>query len=132
MTGTGDRMALIEASFEPLDEKDPLWVRAGLMAEAPPPPISKTYGVYALDWLARLQAVVRTPAQQTIALLLYGKCLRQRGRTTVSLSNAELRQYGVSRYAKYRALALLREAGVIATDEGRNGRSVRITLLWFP
>ena len=38
------------------------------------------------------------------------------GANTVALSNGELRKLGISRYAKYRALAWLREAGVIATQ----------------
>ena len=33
---------------------------------------------------------------------------------------------------KYRALAWLREAGVVAIEETGNGRSGRVTLLWFP
>ena len=63
-------------------------------------------------------------------MLLYSKCHRERSRT-VAFSNAEVSRLGISRYAKYRALAWLHEAGAIAI-EGRNGRSVRVTLLWFP
>ena len=51
---------------------------------------------------------------------------------TVPLSNGELGELGISRYAKYRALAWLREAGVIAIEEANTRRSVRVTLLWFP
>jgi hypothetical protein len=121
---------LLEGLFEDA-EGDPLWVRTGLMADAPPAP-AKGYGVYTLAWLARIQPVVRTPTHQTLALLLYSKCIRQRGQTTVALSNVELRPFGISRHAKYRALAWLREAGVIATEETDHGRSGRVKLLWFP
>ena len=66
-----------------------------------------------------------------VAMLLYRECLLRRS-NTVALSNGELRKLGISRYAKYRALAWLRGAGVIAIEEARNRRSVRVTLLWFP
>ena len=46
-----------------------------------------------------------------VALLIYRECLLRRS-NTVALSNGELGELGISRYAKYRALACLREAGV--------------------
>ena len=69
--------------------------------------------------------------QLVVALLLYRECLLRRS-NTVALSNGELRKLGISRYTKYRALAWLREAGVIAIEEADTRRSVRVTLLWFP
>ena len=116
--------------FEDADG-DPLWQAAGLLADAPPRPISKGHGVYSLTWLARVLPVVRTPAHLVVALLIYRECLLRRS-NTVPLSNGELGELGISRYAKYRALAWLREAGVIAIEEAKTGRSVRVTLLWFP
>jgi hypothetical protein len=112
-------------------EGDPLWQAAGLLAGAPPRPISKGHGVYSLAWLARVLPVVRIPAHLAVALLIYRECLLRRS-NTVALSNGELRRLGVSRHAKYRALARLREAGVIAIEDANNGRSLRVTLLWFP
>jgi hypothetical protein len=50
---------------------------------------------------------------------------------TVPLSNIEEGKFGISRYAKYRVLAKLKGAGAIMT-EGKNGRSIEVTLLWFP
>jgi hypothetical protein len=110
-------------------ESHPLWQKAAVFAHAPPPP-SKDYGVYPLAWLARVLPVVLTPTHLAIALLLYGKCLRCRSQT-VALSTGELKPLGISRYAKYRALTWLRDAGVVAI-ESRTGRSMRVTLLWFP
>jgi hypothetical protein len=81
--------------------------------------------------LARVMPVVLTPTHLVVALLIYSKCLRHQSQT-VALSNGELRPFGISRYAKYRALAWLREAGVIAIEETGNGRSTRMTMLWFP
>ena len=112
-------------------ENDPLWQRAVLLADAPPRPLSKGHGVYSLPWLARVLPVIRTPTQLVVALLLYRESLMRRS-NTVALSNGELRKLGISRYAKYRALAWLRGAGVIAIEESNTRRSVRVILLWFP
>jgi hypothetical protein len=121
---------LFEGMFEDAED-DPLWVQAGLMAGAPPRPASKGHGVYSLPWLARVLPVVRTPTQLAVAMLIYRECLMRRS-NAAALSNGELRKLGISRYAKYRALAWLREAGTITTEETDNRRAVRITLLWFP
>jgi hypothetical protein len=122
---------LLDGVFEDV-ESDPLWVRAGLLVSAPPRPISKRHGVWSLAWLARVLPVVLTKNHLVVALLLYSKCLRQHGQTTVTLSNAELKPFGISRYAKYRTLAWLRQVGMIAIEETDHGRSGRVTLLWFP
>ena len=49
----------------------------------------------------------------------------------MSLSNTELRVLGISRQTKYRALAELEEAGALIKAPW-NGRSVQVTLHWFP
>ena len=41
-------------------------------------------------------------------------------------------RFGISRYAKYQALAWLREAGVIVIKETNTRCLVQVTLLWFP
>ena len=113
---------------DPFD--DPAWQQAALMADAPPKPVAKNHGVYSLAYLARAAQVARTPSQLVVALLLYRKALML-GCPTVALSNCELREFGVSRYAKYRALAFLQGAGAL-TIEAYNGRAIRVTLHWFP
>jgi len=45
-------------------------------------------------------------------LVLYRQCLMRRSKT-VSLPNTELRELGISRQTKYRALAELEEAGAL-------------------
>ena len=110
-------------------ENNPLWQMAGLLANAPPQP-AKGYVTVPLAWLERVLPVVLTTTHLVVAMLLYSKCLRQRSQT-VTLSNGEVKRFGISRYAKYRTLASLHRAGMIAI-EGRNGRSIRVTLLWFP
>jgi hypothetical protein len=111
-------------------ENDPLWRAADLLADSPPKP-AKGYVTVSLAWLARMLPVVRTPGQLAVALLLYRECLLRRS-NTVALSNGELRKLGISRYAKYRALAWLRAAGAITIEGADTTRSVRVTLLWFP
>ena len=111
-------------------ENDPLWQVAGLLANAPPRP-AEGYVTVSLAWLARVLPMVRTTTHLVVAMLIYRECLRRQS-NTVALSNGELRKLGISRYAKYRALAWLCGAGVIAIEETDTRRSVRVTLLWFP
>ena len=111
-------------------ESDPRWQMAGLLANAPPQP-AKGYVTVPLAWLERVLPVTLTTTHLVVAVLLYSKCLRQRSQT-VALPNGELRRLGISRYAKYRTLAWLRSAGLIAIEETGSGRSAQITLLWFP
>jgi hypothetical protein len=115
------------------DDSDPfddlLWQQAADMAEAPPRP-GKGYVTCSLAWLARVLPVLRTSDRLAVALLLYRRCLIQRSRT-IDLPNRELAKLGLGRMTKYRALLLLEEAGAI-TIEVRNGRSIRVTLHWFP
>jgi hypothetical protein len=111
-------------------ESDPLWQRAGLLANASPRP-AEGYITVPLAWLARMLPVVRTPTHLVLAMLIYRECLMRRS-NSVALSNGELRKLGISRYAKYRALAWLRETGGIAIERANARRSVRVTLLWFP
>ena len=119
----------IDNLFEDV-ENDPLWQMAGLLANTSPRP-AEGYITVPLAWLARVLPEVRTPTHLVVALLIYRECLVRRS-NTVALSNGELRKLGISRYAKYRALAWLRGTGVIEMEEVNTRRSVRVTLLWFP
>jgi hypothetical protein len=112
---------------DPFD--DPVWQAAGLMADALPRP-AKGYVTCSLVWLARVLSVLRASDRLAVALLLYRQCLMQRSKT-VSFPNSELQKLGISRRTKFRSLAQLEEAGAV-TIEARNGRSVRVTLCWFP
>jgi hypothetical protein len=113
---------------DPFD--DPAWQQALLMANAPPRPTAKTHGVYSFAYLARVLPVLRASDRLVVALLLYRQCLMRRSKT-VDLSNGELAKLGIGRMTKYRTLTLLREAGALAI-EADNGRSIRVTLHWFP
>jgi hypothetical protein len=99
------------------------------MDGAPPRP-AKDYGIYSLAWLARVLPILRTSDRLAVALLLYRQCLLRRSRT-IDPSNNEAGKLGIGRMTKYRALVLLQEAGAV-TIETNNGRSIRVTLHWFP
>lgn len=111
-------------------EDDPRWQWAGLTVGAPLAP-SKNHIVCSLAWLQQIWPVVHTPTHLVVALVLYSKCLRQRSQT-VALSNRELKQLGISRYAKYRTLAWLQKAGVLTVEKTSHGQSIRVTLHRFP
>ena len=113
--------------IDPFD--DPAWRRSLAIAGAPPVP-TKGYVTCSLAWLARIVPVVGTADRLAVALVLYREYLIRRS-PTVALPNGRVQKLGVSRHTKYRTLALLEEAGAVKM-EARNGRSVRVTLRWFP
>src|SRR5262245_13641883 len=112
-----------------LDGGDPLFEAAELMADAPPRP-ARGYLTCPLAWLSRVRSYVHSVDQLIVLQLLYRRCLLSRSRT-VALPNGELAAFGISRYTKYRILAWLQSAGVVAI-ENQNGRAPRVTLHWFP
>lgn len=119
----------VGALFDDHENDDPFWQQAGLIANAPPRP-AKGYIICSLTWLARVLPVLRTSDRLAVAQLVYRQCLLRRSKT-VDLPNNSLAELGIGRKTKYRALTLLQEAGA-ATIETRNGRSVQVTLHWFP
>jgi hypothetical protein len=84
-----------------------------------------------LVWLQWALARADTAKQLALALLVLRQCRLQR-RRTVSLPNGELRRFGITRYAKYRALKQLERAGVIRVEEQAPGRGPTVTLLDHP
>ena len=99
------------------------------MDGAPPRP-AKGYVVVPLAWLERVRPVLHSTDRLLVGMVLYSQCLRQRSRT-VKLPNKELRELGISRWTKQRALVELEEAKALTKDP-RNGQFVRLTLHWFP
>ena len=75
---------------------------------------AKGYVTVPLAWLARVRREARSVDQLLVMLVLYRQCLMR-----------------ISRQTKYRALAELEEAGALI-KEPWNGRSVQVTLHWFP
>jgi hypothetical protein len=113
---------------DPFD--DPAWQWVFMIEGAPPRPAKNYYSLSA-SFLLRVLPILRVSDRLMVAMVLYRKCLMQSSRT-VDLSNDELSDFGIGRKTKYRALAQLQEAGAITTGTNTNGRSIRVTLHWFP
>jgi hypothetical protein len=111
------------------DRLEAAWQQEAALDGMPPRP-RKGWVACPMVWLNCVRQHVRSPNQFFILLVLYRRCYMSRSQT-VSLPNSELAAYGISRYAKYRLLRWLQDAG-IATAENRNGQATRVTLLWFP
>jgi hypothetical protein len=121
------RLHNLFAEGDPFD--DPRWREAEPMTSTPPRS-AQDYIAVPLAWLVRVRPLVRSVDQFLVLLLLYRRCVMSRSRT-VTLPNGELAEVGISRQTKYRLLAWLQGEGA-ATIEARNGRAMRVTLLWFP
>jgi hypothetical protein len=80
-----------------------------------------------MSWLKLVLPHTKTAKQLAVASFLYRLRILRRSKT-VSLPNGVLESLGISRYAKYRALAELERAVVIAIRH-ENGRAIRVTLL---
>jgi hypothetical protein len=115
-------------SGDPFD--DPHWQQAELMVGATLQ-TARGYVTCPLTWLERVRSIIRSPDQLIVLLLLYSQCLIERSQT-VRLGNSELAGLGIGRYTKYRALKYMQDAGAITFAEVENGRSVEVTLHWFP
>jgi hypothetical protein len=57
---------------------------------------------------------------------------KSRGRNPVKLPGALLQEAGLSRYARWRGLRQLEEAGVVQVERQGRGRPPWVTHLWFP
>jgi hypothetical protein len=121
-----------------MGDEDDLWTEGDSLNDPPTlaetligaPRPAKDYILCPLAWLRHVLPLVRTTTQLAVLMVIYRRCLMSRSRT-VALPNGELAALGISRYAKYRALAWLQDAGAL-TIEASNGRSTQVTLHWFP
>jgi hypothetical protein len=79
-----------------------------------------------LAWFKLVYPIVRGKGELAVALFLYRQRSVQRSRT-IAVANAQLlAELGIDRYAKYRAIRRLAEAGII-TVKRDNKRALRIT-----
>ena len=81
--------------------------------------------------LADTCSAIKGPRRAIAALvvqLIYRRTQVCKSRT-VTLPTFELKELGIDRYQKARALGLLQAGGLIRITN-RNGRSTRVTLLW--
>lgn len=81
-----------------------------------------------LDWVLRAS---RLPGKSLhLGLALW--CLQEKQqKSLVALGNIPSQEFGLDRYAKYRALNWLEEAGLVMVER-RPGRSPAVTLLYTP
>jgi hypothetical protein len=111
-------------------EGDPFDEASGGAAAAPkrkPRNASQQHIGCPLAWLEWVFPLVRSKEQLVVALYIYRRSIVCHSKT-VSLANRELQQlFGISRFTKSRALAELRQAGVITTVQ-QDGQAVRVTL----
>jgi hypothetical protein len=66
-----------------------------------------------------------------ILMILLETHFRRFGENPVKLTNQSLKPFGISRFAKYRALALLQKTGHIGIEK-RKKKSPLISLKWLP
>jgi hypothetical protein len=110
-------------SGDPFD--DPPWKEAGRHADECTYPRAGYIG-FPEEWLEQVLPLVNNSAQQlAVALLMYRHLRYDKA---VPISNAEFEVLGISRRAKYRTLAALERAGLIAV-ESTNGRTTAVRLV---
>jgi hypothetical protein len=96
-------------SDDPFD--DPLWQQAGLAAATRGKPDQRFIGC-PLWWFMQVFPIVRGKNELACALAVYRLRIIQRTRI-VSVSNVYLAKLGIDRYAKYRTLSRLADAGLV-------------------
>jgi hypothetical protein len=101
---------------------------SGSFVPATSQPVSSRYlrGPLPLDWLT---AALVLPGQAiNVGLAIWFTAGVRKSRTDLCVSNELVAQFGVTRWSKYRALAHLEHAGLIAIKQ--TGKSApRVTLL---
>ena len=111
-------------SDDPFD--DPRWQRAETMATARSKPNQRFIGC-PLWWFKRVLPITRGKNDLAIALAVYRLRIVQHSRV-VTVSNAYLAGLGIDRYAKYRSLRRLANAGLFVIKR-HNKRALEIEFL---
>jgi hypothetical protein len=108
-----------------------LWIEAPDDLAAPPAVVDRRAANLArhigcpLSWFMLVFPVVRGKNELAFALYLYRLRMVRRSRT-VKVSNSRLlTELGIDRYAKYRALRRLEQAGIISLKR-QNSRSLEV------
>lgn len=105
----------------------PLWKAAEKNARKSKEAKDKDFIGCRITWLKKVLPYIKNKNQLIVMLAIYRLTILRRSKT-VSLTNGELEEFGVSRYAKYRALADLKRAKLIRTIS-ENGKAVMVTRL---
>jgi hypothetical protein len=80
-----------------------------------------------LSWFKLVFPIVRGKNELAVALYLY-RLRTIRHSRTVRVSNSGIAELGIDRFAKYRALQRLADAGLISITR-RDGRAMEVTFL---
>jgi hypothetical protein len=78
-----------------------------------------------LSWFRLVLPIVRGKNELAVALFIYRQRAIRKSRTVV-ISNTELSELGIDRYAKYRALKRLAATGILTVNH-HNKRALKIT-----
>jgi hypothetical protein len=81
-----------------------------------------------VSWLRRVLPVVKSPKQLAVAIWLWRRRVICKNSYTFSVPNDELKRLKVSRQIKYRTLARLEAAGVIAIER-KEKEALVVTIL---
>lgn len=100
-------------------------VRVREITQRLPAPGSRHIGC-PLAWFKRVYPVVRGKGELAVALYLYRLRTIQQSRTVAISNERLLTELGIDRYAKYRALRRLAQAGII-TVKRHGKKAVQIT-----
>jgi hypothetical protein len=87
----------------------------------------KNYFNIPLEWLKQVLPHIKHKNQLVVMLVIYRLTIMRRSKT-VSLTNGELEELGISRFAKSRALASLKLVKLIKIAH-ENGKAVTVTRL---
>jgi hypothetical protein len=87
---------------------------------------SKSFGKVPLMWGSKAAKALKTPRALILALLMHS-AWRAKGEP-FTFSNVALKKYGVSRWVKGRALAILEAAGLIKVEH-QPGQSPTVTII---
>jgi hypothetical protein len=111
-------------SDDPFD--DPLWQQAEAMAAARSKPNQRFIGC-PLSWFEQVFPIVHGKNELAVALAAYRLRIIRHSRV-VTISNTYLARLGIDRFAKYRGLHRLADAGLI-TIRRRNKQALEIEFL---
>lgn len=83
---------------------------------APTPKGDRHFGC-PVSWLLRVLPVVKSKKQLVVAIYVWKRHVAYGHHETFKLPNGELKRWGISRWAKYRTLVMLEEAGIITMEQ---------------
>jgi hypothetical protein len=90
---------------------------------------AEAFAQISLTWAAEMAEGLQAPRAMLLIVLAY--LAWKHKNMTFPVSNEIAQRYGISRYTKYRGLALLGRAGKIKVTQ-QNGRAPIVTLLRVP